>query len=146
MVTSWVNFKSLLLFSAALLISGCSYSVQMAEVDGTIETSEGVPVEEGMLLFTPILDGKQDPAPRGAVGRIKQGKFLLSTDGKHDGIATGRHRVRLTEASFAEDSGLEAVLPETLEVEIQNGKNNLKLVVDAVPKSQSLDPDDDDDD
>lgn len=141
----WVISRNLLLLATCLFFIGCGGSVKMAEVEGTIETSDGTPVDRGMLLFTPIVDDEKKKKSKGAVGRIEQGKFTLSTRGKNDGIAIGRHRVRLTEGSFDDDANNEAVLPESLEVEIRDGMNNIQLVVDVVPKpGDEADGDDDD--
>ncbi len=151
---SFNRWSGIFLVFAVTLFAGCGFSVPKAEVSGTVETTEGIPLESGMLMFTPVLDGKKNSKAKGAVGKVSKGTFTLSTDGKNDGAAIGRHRVRLTEANFADNPNGGVLAPESLEIEIKKGENKLKLIVVVNQKDSDsedeygdeVDDDDDDDD
>lgn len=149
MATFWAN-SNVKCWGVSFLVvvmtaCGCG-GVPMTQISGTIKSKDGVPVKRGMLLLTPIPDNRDDSKPgKGAVGRVENGAFDLSTNGRDDGVSLGRHDVRLTQASMS-GSGLGCELSaEFKEIEIKEGDTKLELIV-VVNERVARDDDDDDDD
>lgn len=144
-IASWeilrkTHWRFVTLVGITLVLSGCGQPV--AKVTGTIATEDGTPVRSGMLLFTPT----SSEGGKGAVGRIEDGAFTLSTNGPSDGALVGSHRVRLTEA-ILQGSNQGCSLSEGFtEVEIAPGGNSLQLLVEADPEAVRPEDDEEDDD
>ena len=88
------QFRTCLFTLAALVLSGCSGNEQYptALVSGTV-TSNGTPVPEGTIMFSPIAQGKKTLIGKPATGAIKDGEFILSTFENGDGAVVGTHAV-----------------------------------------------------
>lgn len=99
--------------AAALLMAlsvGCGSSAP-ATVTGTV-TLDGDPVEDALVMFTPLTGG------RPAAGRTDaQGKYELVYSRSSDGAGLGEHQVEITTADELEqDDGIE-VIPERIPAE-----------------------------
>ena len=133
------NLKFLLIIA---LVSGCS-GPPMASVSGTAQTEDGISVAEGVLILAPIDEGNPNPG-KPASANIKDGTFVLSTNGPDDGALVGRHRVKLSRAKLKNKLDCE-LKSEFSEVEIVDGENKLNLIVSAIQRRRSDKGDDDDD-
>jgi len=147
MATFWANsnVRCWIVSFLVVVLTGCGGGAPMAQISGTIKSKDGVPVERGMLLLTPVPSEGDSKPGKGAVGRVGNGAFDLSTNGQGDGVSLGRHNVRLTQASMT-GTGLGCELSaEFKEVEISEGDTKLELIVVVNERVAPRDNDDDDD-
>src|SRR5690242_799074 len=82
---------TLLAFAGILALVGCSDDGlgKRFPVSGTI-TYLGKPLEKGSITFTPT-----NPEGRGAVGEIKNGSYVLTTQTAGDGAFPGSYSVTI---------------------------------------------------
>jgi hypothetical protein len=78
--------------AAMTMLIGCSgQPYQVAPTHGRV-TVDGIPLNQGKVMLTPIAKGKDLRAGRIALGRInEQGDFKLSTYSDGDGAIVGDH-------------------------------------------------------
>jgi len=92
-VSSW----SLTAIFTAAMLSGCGGGdpdkKPTAKVTGKV-TVEGTPVSGGILIFSPVSDGKSNLVGKSGQATIKSdGTYIVSTYGTDDGAIIGQHRV-----------------------------------------------------
>jgi hypothetical protein len=129
--------RSAALVVAALVLAGCGASGgNKSKVTGKVVT-EGQPVTGGGLVFAPTT-AEALPA-RGTIQ--PDGTFVLSTEKEGDGAVVGRHFVTYNPPprSGQQDwdgygtpppqtiSPFEGLVPQTTEVEVKAGENDLTI-------------------
>ena len=141
------NFNAcvcLLGLSLCVVLSGCGRKgdFDTAAVEGTITTDDGTVVESGKIKFSPTAVGEESKSGKPAIGRIKDGAFVMTTYGNNDGAVIGEHEIFLSEAKVG---GQPVVIsPETKMVNVKEGSNSFELK--AVPSQRRRGGDDEDDD
>jgi hypothetical protein len=76
-----------------VLLSGCGRSVQLGEVEGTVQL-DGQPIDNVMVVFVP-----ENPSlPQSFGVTDEQGRFKLRCNDKRMGAVVGGHRVMLVDA------------------------------------------------
>jgi hypothetical protein len=80
----------------SLVVCGCSRSVPLGQVDGTVRL-DGQPIGQVMVLFVP--EKKNLPQSFGVTD--DQGHFQLKCNNGRAGAAVGEHRVTLVDAATA---------------------------------------------
>lgn len=148
------SVTALVFFACITALVGCGAKGDFptAYVDGTINKADGTPIQSGKIKFAPVSSDSESKSGKAAYGRIKDGKFELTTYSDGDGAVVGTHTVYLSEAR-ARDGNVKhncELAPESKTIEIVEGSNEITLV--AVPKPMpqrrraNYDDDDDEDD
>lgn len=145
---AWAQI-SLGLLLLAVVASGCggeSDARPMGAVTGKV-TSNGQPVTEGSLTFSPIKVGK-DPAGKSGVGLIgSDGTYKVTTSAPNDGAVIGKHRIVYSAPAlpFDEKKHSEGVkqpvspfanlIPSKADVEVKAGPNTIDIELIPDPKA-----------
>lgn len=96
-----VRWFGCLVLASVLVSAGCSDSVRLAEVQGTV-TVNGKPVDKIQVEFWPI-----DKGPRSIGVTDSDGRFTLTTDdGKRTGASVGSHKIVLKDVGIMGDKFL----------------------------------------
>ena len=135
----WQHFWISTALALVVCVAGCGGGGDYAPVSGQIVFPDGAPVtglEGGTIVFEAAgADGKLKSAS-GAID--SHGKFTLGTESVSDGAVPGKHKVLITPPPSTGDVPLPAVVDpkyesfETsgLEIEVQDGKNDVKVTVE----------------
>lgn len=94
------SFFLLLAFGPLVFVAGCGNGLGLASVEGTV-TLDGAPLEGAEVIFRPV-DGRPSLGVTDA-----SGKYTLRYDTDQMGALQGKHKVSISTAGDAAQSGSE---------------------------------------